>query len=105
MECGFSPAVLACDWARVIDNYSGELPVLVSSSTQQTKQEMTSNPTLTGSAYHINQRLSFAAILCTVRYIGPVEGTSGEWLGVEWDEPTKGKHSGEHGGKKYFDCG
>ena len=34
----------------------------------------------------------------TVKYIGPVDGSTGIWLGVEWDDPTKGKHSG----KGYF---
>ncbi|KAL8933146.1 MAG: hypothetical protein Q9216_006506 [Gyalolechia sp. 2 TL-2023] len=50
------------------------------------------------------QRLSYDDHLCTVRYKGPVDGTSGLWLGVEWDNPTRGKHDGSRGGKKYFDC-
>ena len=58
---------------------------------------------MTGS-FRINQRLSYGGSLCTVRYIGTVEGTTGEWLGVEWDDVFRGKHSGEHGGKKYFEC-
>ncbi|KAF2761645.1 hypothetical protein EJ05DRAFT_507289 [Pseudovirgaria hyperparasitica] len=53
---------------------------------------------------HVGQRLSFSDALCTVRYIGDVEGTKGDWLGVEWDDPTRGKHSGQHGRKKYFTC-
>ena len=24
------------------------------------------------------------------------------WLGVEWDDPARGRHSGEHGGRQYF---
>ncbi|KAH8697556.1 putative tubulin-specific chaperone [Talaromyces proteolyticus] len=52
----------------------------------------------------IGQRLSFQTALCTVRYVGPVEGTEGDWLGVEWDDPMRGKHSGEHKGKRYFTC-
>ena len=28
--------------------------------------------------------------------------TKGEWLGVEWDEPTRGKHQGIHEGVQYF---
>lgn len=56
------------------------------------------------SKFHINQRLSYLAFRCTVRYIGSVEGTHGEWLGVEWDTLDKGKHSGEYQGKKYFEC-
>ena len=39
-----------------------------------------------------------------VRYVGPVEGTDGEWVGVEWDDPTRGKHDGSHGGERYFEC-
>lgn len=54
--------------------------------------------------YHVGQRVSFASALCTVRYIGPVEGTEKEWLGVEWDDTSRGKHDGEHKGVRYFTC-
>jgi len=30
---------------------------------------------------------------------------SGVWLGVEWDDPSRGKHSGDHDGVHYFTCG
>ncbi|KAF2631912.1 tubulin-specific chaperone E [Macroventuria anomochaeta] len=53
---------------------------------------------------YIGKRLSFDGQLCTVRFRGAVEGTKGEWLGVEWDNPTRGKHSGEHQGHRYFEC-
>ncbi|PLN85395.1 hypothetical protein BDW42DRAFT_198465 [Aspergillus taichungensis] len=53
---------------------------------------------------HINQRLSYGGDLCTVRYIGKVDGTAGDWLGVEWDDATRGKHAGEHRGVRYFTC-
>lgn len=56
------------------------------------------------SNFSIGQRLSFSGALCTVRYVGPVQGTKGDWLGVEWDDPAKGKHSGEHEGVEYFEC-
>ncbi|PGG96784.1 hypothetical protein AJ80_09788 [Polytolypa hystricis UAMH7299] len=49
-------------------------------------------------------RLSFNGDLCTVRYAGEVQGTKGQWFGVEWDDPTRGKHSGDHQGVKYFAC-
>ncbi|KAL3456292.1 hypothetical protein BJX64DRAFT_270955 [Aspergillus heterothallicus] len=52
----------------------------------------------------ISQRRSYNGDLCTIRYVGKVEGTSGEWLGVEWDDPTRGKHSGQHQGVRYFTC-
>ena len=28
----------------------------------------------------------------------------GEWVGVEWDDANRGKHSGDHEGTKYFTC-
>ncbi|KAK6335495.1 hypothetical protein TWF696_002269 [Orbilia brochopaga] len=56
------------------------------------------------STYYIGQRLSSDSRPCTVRYIGEVQGTKGEWLGVEWDDPARGKHSGEHNGIRYFEC-
>ncbi|KAF3769241.1 hypothetical protein M406DRAFT_95917 [Cryphonectria parasitica EP155] len=54
--------------------------------------------------HHIGQRRSYDGALCTVRYIGQVGGTSGEWLGVEWDDPSRGKHDGSHKGARYFTC-
>lgn len=39
----------------------------------------------------------------TVRYIGPVTGQQGSWIGIEWDDLERGKHDGEAGGVKYFD--
>lgn len=59
-----------------------------------------------GSAFdfHINQRLSFGGDLCTIRFIGDVQGTKGAWLGVEWDDPSRGKHDGSVKGVKYFQC-
>ena len=56
------------------------------------------------SSFHPNQRLSYDGRLCTVRYVGEIADTSGTWIGVEWDEAHRGKHSGEHKGVKYFDC-
>jgi tubulin-specific chaperone E len=40
----------------------------------------------------------------TVRWVGSVQGQDGVWVGVEWDDPTRGKHDGSHDGKRYFDC-
>ncbi|KAG6003304.1 hypothetical protein E4U21_002192 [Claviceps maximensis] len=52
----------------------------------------------------LGQRVSYAGVLCTVRYTGPVAGTTGSWLGVEWDDGTRGKHDGSHKGVRYFAC-
>lgn len=60
---------------------------------------------MSGTQARIGGRLSFGGALCTVRYVGPVESTRGDWLGVEWDEPSRGKHDGCHKGVRYFQCG
>ncbi|KAK4194648.1 HotDog domain-containing protein [Triangularia verruculosa] len=52
----------------------------------------------------IGQRRSYDGALCTVRYIGEVAGTTGSWLGVEWDDTSRGKHDGQHKGTRYFTC-
>jgi len=65
------------------------------------------NPTTSGSdgkEIRIGQRRSYDGALCTIRYIGQVAGTSGSWLGVEWDDPTRGKHDGQHKEVRYFSC-
>lgn len=38
----------------------------------------------------------------TVRYVGPVDGQQGAWVGLEWDEAARGKHDGAHAGRRYF---
>uniref|UniRef100_A0A674B6J0 Tubulin-specific chaperone E n=1 Tax=Salmo trutta TaxID=8032 RepID=A0A674B6J0_SALTR len=40
----------------------------------------------------------------TVRFVGTVPPTAGLWLGVEWDNPDRGKHDGSHEGVHYFTC-
>ncbi len=42
---------------------------------------------------------------CTLRFIGHLPSTSdasATWLGVEWDNASRGKHSGTHQGVSYF---
>ncbi|OHT09887.1 CAP-Gly domain containing protein [Tritrichomonas foetus] len=42
----------------------------------------------------------------TVRWEGILQdakGNDGEWLGVEWDNPERGKHNGEYKGQKLFE--
>lgn len=54
--------------------------------------------------HYEGERLSLKSQVCTVRYIGAVDGKSGAWLGVEWDDPQRGKHNGTHEGRQYFEC-
>jgi len=53
---------------------------------------------------YIGQRLSLKGQTCTVRYVGAVAEKKGEWLGVEWDDASRGKHDGTHDGTSYFKC-
>ncbi|KAJ2897871.1 putative tubulin-specific chaperone e protein [Zalerion maritima] len=55
-------------------------------------------------SYSIGHRVSYDGAVCTVRYVGEVKGTPGSWLGVEWDDPGRGKHDGSHKGVQYFKC-
>ena len=43
-------------------------------------------------------------VTCHLRYIGPVKGQEGTWVGLEWDDTSRGKHDGTTGGVKYFSC-
>lgn len=53
---------------------------------------------------YVGRRLSFEGHLCTIRYHGSLAGTNGSWLGVEWDDPSRGKHDGKHKGGQIFRC-
>lgn len=52
----------------------------------------------------VGRRVSCDGERATVRYVGQVPPTAGLWLGVEWDNPERGKHDGSHGGVQYFTC-
>lgn len=55
-------------------------------------------------SWNAGERASFNGALCTIRFVGEVNGTTGQWLGVEWDDPSRGKHDGSHKGVQYFKC-
>lgn len=39
----------------------------------------------------------------TVLFVGEIEGTgAGTWLGVDWDDVSRGKHDGSYKEKHYF---
>lgn len=52
----------------------------------------------------VGDRVLIAKHKATVRYVGAVEGHDGVWVGVEWDDPGRGKHDGSTGGRRYFSC-
>lgn len=39
----------------------------------------------------------------TVKYVGPVEGHTGTWVGVDWDNGDA-KHDGALNGRRYFEA-
>lgn len=54
----------------------------------------------------LNQRIEYQSFYGTIKYIGPLlhtESPSDEiWLGIEWDDPTRGKHNGIVNETEYF---
>ncbi|NXM69181.1 TBCE protein, partial [Serilophus lunatus] len=52
----------------------------------------------------MGRRVSCGPDYGTVRYVGSVSRTAGIWLGVEWDDPQRGKHDGSYEGTQYFKC-
>lgn len=53
---------------------------------------------------NIGDRLLIGSHAATVRYIGPVAGQDGTWVGLEWDDASRGKNDGSHDGVRYFEC-
>ncbi|KAM4680115.1 tubulin-specific chaperone E-like isoform 1-T7 [Amazona ochrocephala] len=52
----------------------------------------------------LGRRVLCGTEYATVRYVGSVPPTAGIWLGVEWDDPQRGKHDGTYEGTQYFKC-
>ncbi|KAK0496897.1 hypothetical protein EDD18DRAFT_1073528 [Armillaria luteobubalina] len=52
----------------------------------------------------IGARISLSGHIGSIRFVGPVRRTTGSWLGVEWDNPERGKHDGVRDGTRYFSC-
>lgn len=52
--------------------------------------------------YEIDSRIECDGHQGTLKYVGPVGDTKGQWLGIDWDDPTRGKHNGTYEGVEYF---
>ncbi|KAL7071334.1 hypothetical protein ACQ4LE_009246 [Meloidogyne hapla] len=50
----------------------------------------------------LNKRVILKEFKGVVKYYGEVEGTTGVWVGVDWDNKERGKHDGSYKGKQYF---
>lgn len=51
---------------------------------------------------NIGDRIECGGHFGTVKYIGIVEGYDNIWLGIDWDDPLRGKHNGTVNGIRYF---
>jgi len=50
----------------------------------------------------IGRKVNVSEFTGFARYVGPIPGTEDIWVGVEWDDPNRGKHDGIHNGIRYF---
>lgn len=50
----------------------------------------------------LGSRIECCGYIGTVKYIGPITGYKGLWLGIDWDDVTRGKHNGTVDGVEYF---
>ncbi|XP_073277016.1 tubulin-folding cofactor E [Primulina huaijiensis] len=69
---------------------------------RESKPEMQSS---SETVFKVDQRVHYAGQpqrTGVVKYVGPLEGYSGAWIGVDWDADGVGKHNGTHNGVVYF---
>lgn len=53
--------------------------------------------------YQIGDRIQVSGEIATVKFVGQLpSGSSDAWIGLEWDNTDRGKHSGEFQGTRYF---
>ncbi|PAA62476.1 hypothetical protein BOX15_Mlig014713g7, partial [Macrostomum lignano] len=58
---------------------------------------------MTGSSPDLlGRRIELDGHFGIVKYIGPVGSSRDTWLGIDWDEPERGRHNGTHNGVQYF---
>ena len=58
---------------------------------------------LTKGGYQVGSRCEVKGRRGEIKFVGELEGKTGEMVGIALDEPT-GKHDGTFEGKKYFSC-
>jgi hypothetical protein len=70
-----------------------------------TRMTATSANGETNCAVVIGQRISVEGSVATVRYVGKLDSdVDNVWVGVEWDDVSRGKHDGSYQGRRYFTC-
>ena len=63
-----------------------------------------SNVTDTSSESKIGMRCYCGEDYGTIRFVGEVKDSTGQWVGIEWDRVERGKHDGTLKGTQYFVC-
>ena len=81
-----------------------QLMIMTSSTPAQLTAEISGTLLLANMSFRIGQRVIEVndKVRGTVKYVGQVDGTKGSWIGIDWDDPHRGKHNGSHGDKHYF---
>lgn len=51
---------------------------------------------------HLDARVKIQGFYGTIKYVGSVENHPGIWVGVEWDDVSRGKHDGVVNNIRYF---
>lgn len=54
--------------------------------------------------FKIGKRIECGGYYGTIKFVGPVEGYQGVWLGIDWGDPDRGKHNGIVNDVHYFNA-
>jgi len=49
--------------------------------------------------FAIGDRVQVDKKNASVRYVGSIDGQDGTWVGLEWEDKSRGKHDGSHSGR------
>lgn len=58
--------------------------------------------TVSISVPEVGRRVECLGYFGTIKYIGSVETHPALWLGIDWDDPERGKHNGSVNNVQYF---
>ena len=51
-------------------------------------------------SFAVGDRVQIDRNTASVRYVGSIDGQDGIWVGLEWDDESRGKHDGSHSGRR-----
>lgn len=59
-------------------------------------------PDVDGEKGLVGRRVIVGEDIATIKWHGVLQEGLGEWFGVEWDDPSRGRHDGSFKGRRYF---